>query len=113
MSHESDLRELLSKMSGKDVSALDANADLVREHSLANEHRQSRAGDAGLLDDPWAALAAVQQEERKHKRDAPAARKHGSSLRHRASSGPYETISCRIALCLSRTQRAQWWSVLR
>ncbi len=34
MSHELDLRELLSEMSGKDVSALDADADLVRELDL-------------------------------------------------------------------------------
>jgi len=34
MSHESDLRELLSEMSGKDVSVLDPSADLVRELGL-------------------------------------------------------------------------------
>jgi len=34
MSRESELRELLSKMSGKDVSALDVDADLVRELGL-------------------------------------------------------------------------------
>ena len=34
MSHETDLRELLSEMSGKDVAALDVDADLVRELGL-------------------------------------------------------------------------------
>jgi acyl carrier protein len=34
MSHESDLRELLSGMNDKDISAVDADADLVRELGL-------------------------------------------------------------------------------
>ncbi len=34
MSRETDLRELLSEMNGKDVSTLDADADLVRELGL-------------------------------------------------------------------------------
>ncbi len=34
MSHESELRELLSEMSGKDAGAVDADADLVRELGL-------------------------------------------------------------------------------
>jgi acyl carrier protein len=34
MSRESELRELLSEMSGKDVSAIDIDADLVRELCL-------------------------------------------------------------------------------
>ena len=34
MSRETDLRELLSEMSGKDVNALDVDADLVRELGL-------------------------------------------------------------------------------
>jgi acyl carrier protein len=34
MSHDSDLRELLSEMSDRDISAVDADADLVRELGL-------------------------------------------------------------------------------
>ena len=34
MSHESDLRELLSEMSGKDAGAVDDDTDLVREFGL-------------------------------------------------------------------------------
>ncbi len=34
MTPESDLRKLLSEMSGKDINAVDASADLVRELGL-------------------------------------------------------------------------------